>query len=388
MHNDDKFKVNEMGSKLKGYLFLVTYAILLYLAVSNIKAVLAFLGSVLVVLSPFILGVLFAYVLNILMNLFEKKLFHKMKTSKKTFVRKALRPLSILATFTLVIVFFTIIALFLIPQLEESISTFTSNMNSYIESINKFINNINDRFGLSGDIWNDITLNWNEIITKSSQFITAALPQIYNFTKNLTSGIINIVMGLIISIYLLAKKEKMIKIIKQLMYAFVPEKTANKLYDTGVQANKTFQSFISGQAIEALILGGLVFIGMLIFGFPYALLCSVIIAITALIPIFGAWIGAIPSAFIILMAQPQKAIWFIIFIVILQQLEGNLIYPKVVGDSIGLDGLWVLFALIVGGSFFGLAGMLIGIPGFAVLYTIVRRITNRKLKEKKISIHE
>lgn len=387
MKDDDKFRVNEMGSKLKGYLFLITYAILLYLAVSNIKAVLAFLGTILVVLSPFILGILFAYVLNILMNLFEKKLFRKMKTSKKPFVRKLLRPLSIFATFTLVAAFFTVIALFLIPQLEESISTLTSNMNSYMESINKFINGITDRFGLSGEIWNDITLNWNEIITKSSQFISAALPQIYNFTKSLTNGIINLVMGLIISIYLLSKKEKMITILKKLMYAFTPEKTANKLYDTGVQANKTFQNFISGQATEALILGGLVFIGMLIFRFPYALLCSVIIAITALIPIFGAWIGAIPSAFIILMAQPQKAIWFILFIVILQQLEGNFIYPKVVGDSIGLDGLWVLFALIVGGSLFGLAGMLIGIPAFAVLYTIIKRITNRKLREKKITIN-
>lgn len=384
--DDDKFRVNEMGSKLKGYMFLITYAILLYLAVSNIKAVLAFLGTILVVLSPFILGIVFAYVLNILMNLFEKKLFRKMKTSKKPIVRKLLRPLSILTTFTVVFTFFTVIALFMVPQLAESITTLTSNMNTYLSSLNKFANDLADRFHLSGEFWNDISLNWNEIITKSSQFITAALPQIYNFTKNLTNGIINIIMGLIISIYLLAKKEKMIMILKKLLYAFTPQKTANKVIDTGVQANKIFQGFISGQAIEALILGGLVFIGMLIFGFPYALLCSVIIAVTALIPIFGAWIGAIPSAFIILMAQPHKAIWFILFIVILQQLEGNLIYPKVVGDSIGLDGLWVLFALIVGGSLFGLAGMLIGIPVFAVLYTIVKRITHRKLKERKINI--
>ena len=173
---------------------------------------------------------------------------------------------------------------------------------------------------------------------------------------------------------------------KQLLYAFTTKETATKIVDTGVQANKTFQNFIAGQATEALILGGLVLLGMLIFNFPYAVLCSVIIAVTALIPIFGAWIGTIPCVFIILMAQPQKALWFVVFIVILQQLENNLIYPKVVGDSIGLDGLWVLFALIVGGSLFGLAGMLMGIPAFAVLYVIIRRITRRKLKEKNIVI--
>ncbi len=386
MKEDEKFRVNEMGSRLKGYMFLITYAILLYLAVSNIDAVLALAGKIIVVLSPFILGILFAYVLNILMNLFERKLYIRLKISRKPLARKLLRPLSIFSTFAVVFAFLTVIALFLVPQLEESISTLTSNMGNYLQSINKFLNSLADRFGLSGEIWHDITLNWNEIITKSSQFISAALPQIYNFTKSLTNGIINIIMGLIISIYLLSKKEKMITILKKLLYAFTPQKTANKVIDIGIQANRTFQSFISGQAIEALILGCLVFIGMLIFGFPYALLCSVIIAVTALIPVFGAWIGAIPSVFIILMAQPQKAIWFIIFIVVLQQLENNLIYPKVVGESIGLDGLWVLFALVVGGSLFGLAGMLIGIPAFAVLYTIIRRITNRRLKEKKINM--
>jgi predicted PurR-regulated permease PerM len=383
MKEDEKFRVNEMSSRLKGYLFLITYAILLYLAVSNIDAVLAVIGRIIVVLSPFILGVLFAYVLNILMNLFERKVYIRLKTSRKPYIRKLFRPLSIFSTFAVVFAFLTVIALFLIPQLEESISTLTSNMGNYLQSINKFINDIAERFGLSGEIWKDITLNWNEILTKSSQFISAALPQIYNFTKSLTNGIINIIMGLIISIYLLSKKEKMITILKKLLYAFTPQKTANKVIDIGIQANRTFQSFISGQAIEALILGGLVFVGMLIFGFPYALLCSVIIAVTALIPVFGAWIGAIPSAFIILMAQPQKAVWFIVFIVILQQLENNLIYPKVVGESIGLDGLWVLFALVVGGSLFGLAGMLIGIPAFAVLYAIIRRITNRRLREKR-----
>jgi predicted PurR-regulated permease PerM len=338
------------------------------------------------VLSPFILGILFAYVLNIVMVFFEGHLFHKLDKSKKSFLRKLCRPLSVLTTFTVVFLFLTIISLFMVPQLSESILTLKNNMNSYLEALNTFINDLAERYHLTGDIWNEISINWNEIIKKSSQFVSAAIPQIYIFTKNLTNGIINIIMGLMVSIYLLSTKEKLIRNMKQLLYAFIPEETASKIIDTGVQANKTFQDFIAGQATEALILGALVLLGMLIFNFPYAVLCSVIIAVTALIPIFGAWIGTIPCVFIILMAQPQKALWFIVFIVVLQQLENNLIYPKVVGNSIGLDGLWVLFALIVGGSLFGLAGMLLGIPAFAVLYIIIRRITKRKLKEKNIVI--
>ncbi len=378
--------MSEMGHKLKGYLLLITYAILLYLVASNIKSVLAFLSTILLVLSPFILGIIFAYVLNIIMVFFERHLFNKLDKSKKPFLRKLRRPLSILTTFTVVFLFLTIISLFMVPQLSESILTLRSNMNGYLDSLNKFINNLADKYNLTGDIWNEISINWNEILNKSSQFVSAAIPQIYTFTKNLTNGIINIIMGVIVSIYLLAQKEKLIRNMKQLLYAFTPKETATKIVDTGIQANKTFQDFIAGQATEALILGALVLLGMLIFNFPYAVLCSVIIAVTALIPIFGAWIGTIPCAFIILMAQPQKALWFIVFIVILQQLENNLIYPRVVGNSIGLDGLWVLFALIVGGSLFGLAGMLVGVPAFAVLYVIIRRITKRKLKEKNIVI--
>ncbi len=378
--------MNEWGNKLKGYIILITYAILLYLAVSNISDVIAFLGNILAVLSPFILGIVFAYILNILMSLFERKLYCKLDQSKKSFVRKLKRPLSILTTFVVVFAFITAISLFVVPQLSQSISTLTSNMNGYLESLQKFINDTMIKYNLTGELWSSININWNEIVAKTSDVLRVALPQILIFTLGLTNGIINFIMGLIISIYLLATKEKMIKILKKLTYAFTSKNTSARLIDTSVQTNKAFQNFISGQLTEALIIGVLVFIGMLIFKFPYALLCSVIIAVTSVIPIFGAWIGAIPSAFIILMAQPPKAIWFILFIVILQQLEGNLIYPRVVGNSIGLDGLWVLFAIVVGGSLFGLTGVLLGIPAFAVLYAIIRRITYRKLREKNIEV--
>lgn len=378
--------MNELGTKLKGYLLLITYGILLYLGVSHILEVLAFLGRILTVLAPFILGLLFAFILNIPMSLLERKLFYRLEKSKRPYMRKLKRPLSLITTFILMFSFITIIMLFLGPQLSQSIATLTTNSKGYLSTLERFINDIALRFNLTGELWSQFAINWNEIITRSTQFTTAALQGLFNLTMSLTNGIINFIMGLIVSAYLLAQKEKLTRIVKKLVYGFTSRSTAERLIDTGAQANKTFQNFVSGQLTEALILGILVFIGMLIFGFPYAVLCSVIIAVTAVIPIFGAWIGAIPSAFIILMVDPPKALWFIVFIVILQQLEGNLIYPKVVGNSIGLDGLWVLFALIVGGSLFGLAGMLLGIPTFAVFYVILRRVTHRKLREKNIVV--
>ncbi len=378
--------MNELGTKLKGYLLLITYGILLYLGVSHIHEVLAFLGRILTVLTPFILGLLFAFILNIPMSLLERELFYRLEKSKRPYMRKLKRPLSLITTFILMFSFITIIMLFLGPQLSQSIATLTTNSKGYLSTLERFINDIALRFNLTGELWSQFAINWNEIITRSTQFTTAALQGLFNLTMSLTNGIINFIMGLIVSAYLLAQKEKLTRIVKKLVYGFTSRSTAERLIDTGAQANKTFQNFVSGQLTEALILGILVFIGMLIFGFPYAVLCSVIIAVTAVIPIFGAWIGAIPSAFIILMVDPPKALWFIVFIVILQQLEGNLIYPKVVGNSIGLDGLWVLFALIVGGSLFGLAGMLLGIPTFAVFYVILRRVTHRKLREKNIVV--
>ncbi len=370
----------------KNYLILITYAILLYLGIKNIGAVLAFLSNVIKILMPFILGVLFAYVLNILMSFFERKMLYKLDNSKKHFLRKTKRPLAILLTFLTVILFFTGIMNFVVPQLSQNIATLARKIPDYIKSVEYYINDKIDALNLRGDFWNTVNQNWNEIINKTSQFISKAVTGIFILTVGLTNTIIDFFLSLIITIYILSAKEKLIRIIKKLIYAFLPERTSARILDIGSQANKTFQGFIAGQLTEALILGVLVFIGMLIFRFPYALLCSTIIAVTAIIPIFGAWIGIVLSAFIVFMAEPSKTLWFILFIIILQQIEGNLIYPRVVGSSIGLDGLWVLFGLVVGGSLFGIVGMLLGIPAFAVLYAIIRRVTNRRLKEKNIVV--
>ncbi|WP_283699386.1 AI-2E family transporter, partial [Clostridium perfringens] len=213
---------------------------------------------------------------------------------------------------------------------------------------------------------------------------SAFLGYLLDFTLGITYGVINFFLSLILAIYMLASKEILISQLKLIIYAFVSKNKADRIIELGKMCNEMFSKFILGQCTEALVIGVLCFIGMIILKMPYALLISVVIGVTALIPVFGAFLGTIPSAFIILIMDPIKALWFIIFIIVLQQLEGNLIYPRVVGSSIGLSALWVMFAMIVGGSLFGIIGMLIGIPIFGVVFKILKRVANRKINEKGI----
>ena len=173
---------------------------------------------------------------------------------------------------------------------------------------------------------------------------------------------------------------------KQILYAFSKKSIADKIIEIGKLANVTFAKFITGQCIEAVILGALCFVGMNIFSMPYSLLISVLIGVTALIPVFGAFIGTIPAVFLILIINPIQALWFIVFILCLQQFEGNIIYPKVVGNSVGLSAIWVMLAMLVGGSTLGLIGMLIGIPTFSVAYQLIKEYTNKRLTNKNINI--
>jgi predicted PurR-regulated permease PerM len=198
-------------------------------------------------------------------------------------------------------------------------------------------------------------------------------------------GMIDFFLGFIFSIYILAEKEKLGSQIRKLMYAYLPEKVVSKILSVCSLSERTFSRFLSGQCLEAFILGSMFFIVMVIFQFPYALLISVLIGFTALIPIFGAFIGCVIGAFLILMVNPLTALLFILMFVILQQIEGNFIYPRVVGGSIGLPSMWVLVAVTVGGSTMGIAGMLIFIPMFSVLYTLLREAVNRRLVLRKVN---
>ncbi len=233
-----------------------------------------------------------------------------------------------------------------------------------------------------------LKLDWSQLIEKVTSVVSDGGKAIVSLTMGVTTGVINMVTALVFAVYMLASKEKLIRNLKRVIFAFLPREQAKTVVSVGALANRIFSGFVSGQFTEALILGTLCYLGMTILRLPYALLVSVIIAATSLIPIFGAYIGAVLGGVIIIFIDPLSCLWFIIFIICLQNFEGNIIYPRVVGGSIGLPGIWVMLAIFVCGDLFGLIGVLLGVPTFSVLYAILKTVTAKRLEDRNISYEQ
>lgn len=380
------FTLKEMKNKVKESLIVGTYIVVLAFLLLNVKGVTMVLGNIIVIIKPIIIALAMAFVLNILMRIFENKVFFFLDKQKSKFLRNLKRPLSILATFLFVIGMIVGITLFVIPQFIESLSTLIDAVPGYLNSFEAMLDKHLSSIELMKVIQDSVIDAWKEVLQVAGQLIGKSVTGILSVTVNITNMIFNFVVALVLAIYLLANKEKLILQSKKLLFAFLKRDVVEKILEVGRLTNVTFSSFIGGQCTEAIILGILCFIGMNIFKMPYALLISVLISVTSLIPVFGAFIGTIPAVFIILIINPIKAIWFVIFIIVLQQLEGNIIYPKVVGSSVGLSAIWVMVAITVGGSAFGLIGMLIGVPTVSVIYQLVSNATNNKLNKKGIRV--
>ncbi|MGG7142522.1 AI-2E family transporter [Clostridium nigeriense] len=378
--------MKEINKKFKENILLGTYLIILYFILSNLKLVGSTFGNIFNIINPFIIAFSMAFVLNLPMMFFENKVFNFLDKEKSSFIRGLKRPLSILATFITLIGLIIALGLFVIPQLLSSVSTLLVAVPDYLKSFEGLINQYFTSTEILQNIYNTLMGTWKELLQFSANFLTTSLSGILNTTVTITSGIINFILSLVLTIYMLASKETLIYQLKKFLYAFTKKDFADKTVEIGRLANNTFSKFITGQCVEACILGALCFIGMNIFSMPYPLLISVLIGVTALIPVFGAFIGTIPAVFLILIINPIQALWFIIFILCLQQFEGNIIYPKVVGNSVGLSAIWVMLAMIVGGSTLGLVGMLIGIPIFSVAYQLIKEYTNKRLSNKEIKL--
>lgn len=374
--------------KLKSNMLLATYIVVLSFLLLNIKDVLNLFAYILGILNPFLLAIAIAFVLNLPMKFFDNKLLAGLDKNKSNFVKNLKRPLAIILALFSVIGVITGIIIYVIPQLSESISTLIKIIPESIKSFEELMTQNSSSINILNEVWNQILVMWKEIIQILGQVTGALLTQLLDITIGVTSTIANFFVALVLSIYMLSSKEKLILQIKKFLYAFTNKKVSDKTIEIARISNKMFSNFVAGQIIEAIIIGILCFIGMSIFRMPYALLISVIISVTALIPVFGAFIGTIPSAFIILMVEPITALWFLVLIIVIQQIEGNLIYPRVVGNSLGLSGIWVMFAMLIGGSTFGLLGMLLGIPLFGVIYTVLGALTNNRLKSKSLEASE
>lgn len=366
----------------KDIIIIISYIALVIFALVNFSKIIAFLGKVISIFSPFLLGIILAFVLNVLNNFIEKKIFGKIKPSK--IWNKIKRPLCI--TLSLILVFLTIFFVMnlLIPQLKNSASLFTDTLPAYKEDIIGILN----KFDVDESTVNKVGEyldNFGKVIT---DYIKGNSKDVITVTTEVATSVINIIskgiITLVFAIYMIAQKETLSRQINKVMKAYLKPKTINKINTVGTLANKTFSNFVTGQCLEALIFGSLVFVGMLIFRFPYASTIGVLLGFTALIPIFGAFIGTAIGFILIMMVSPVKAILFVVFIIVLQQIEGNLIYPRVVGKSIGLPGMWVLLSVTVGGSIGGILGMLIATPLCSLLYALFTRMINDRLKSNKI----
>lgn len=366
----------------KDIIIIISYIALVIFALVNFSKIIAFLGKVISIFSPFLLGIILAFVLNVLNNFIEKKIFGKIKPSK--IWNKIKRPLCI--TLSLILVFLTIFFVMnlLIPQLKNSASLFTDTLPAYKEDIIGILN----KFDVDESTVNKVGEyldNFGKVIT---DYIKGNSKDVITVTTEVATSVINIIskgiITLVFAIYMIAQKETLSRQINKIMRAYLKPKTINKINTIGTLANKTFSNFVTGQCLEALIFGSLVFVGMLIFRFPYASTIGVLLGFTALIPIFGAFIGTAIGFILIMMVSPIKAILFVVFIIVLQQIEGNLIYPRVVGKSIGLPGMWVLLSVTVGGSIGGILGMLIATPLCSLLYALFTKMVNDRLKSNKI----
>ena len=368
--------------EMRKWIILILIAIFSYWGLNNFDKLLGVINTGYKVLEPFILGGAIAFVLNILVNKIEKYLNKWIKNRRFKLVRFISIILSLLI-FILVIVF---TAFLLIPELIENIQMLMGSVPGLIGDAQNSILNLLDKYP---DIQNEISKMFAEsgnvstiISNVLNYFITGAI----GFIGSLVSSFITIFTAIIFAIYMLAQKEYLIRGTKKVLYSLLNKKRADKLVEIGTLANKTFSKFISGQCLEAIILGGLMFIAFTISGFPYALMLAVLTAITSLIPIFGALIAMVIGAILIGIGDPVQAIIFVIVFQVVQQIEGNFIYPRVVGASVGLSPLWTLLAITVGGNLFGIPGILLGLPVASVLYALIKELVNGRLKNKAIKI--
>lgn len=344
-------------------------------------------GTISSVLTPFAAGAALAFVLNVPMRGFEKLL----KGIKKKVLR---RIISVTLTLICVCVLLGLVFWMLIPQLLEAVRNLIPSIgNFFIGAEEFFMNLFNDNKELLNWLAQKANLesfNWSSVVQWAMGIVSSGLQSLVNglfeTVGGVLSGLFDAFIAVFFAIYCLFQKETLARQARKVLYAFLPEKAADKTIEIAILSNETFANFLSGQCIEVCILGALFALAMTIFGMPYAPLVSVLIAVTAFIPIVGAWIGCVVGAFLMFVNDPGslQPVWFVVMSVVLQQLENNLIYPHVVGSSIGLSGFWVLLAVGVGGELFGVGGMFIMIPVTSIIYAIVRDITNKRLSNLDI----
>lgn len=375
---------------VKKILGIITFTLILMAVLMNFKAVGNYIVFLWGIVFPFVLGGAIAFILNIPMSAIEKQ-FCKIKTKSQKGEKlrnKIIRPVSMVLAILLVFLIIGIVIGVVVPQLGETINSIGESMAKSLPKIQVWLEQIfQDQEEIVNYIKN-LDFDWQNWLDSIKDFAWSGAGSVLSYTMSATmmvvNGVVTFFIAVIFALYILVQKENLGRQCRKLITAVFPQKTVDKILTICTLSYKTFSRFITGQCLEAMILGTMFFIAMTIFRLPYALLVGGLIAFTALIPIVGAFIGCFVGALLILMVNPMQAVFFVILFLILQQVEGNLIYPHVVGNSVGLPSIWVLFAVTVGGKLMGIMGMLVFIPLMSVLYSLLREWVNRRISVKKV----
>lgn len=353
----------------------VCTAVLLYLGISHFDVVRRFIGGIYGVLSPFVIAFVMAFLLNTPVKWFENNFFKDIKGK---------RGMAIICSYVVAAILISSIVVMIAPQVVDSIRTVVSTIPGYIKQITSTLEYLTTEYHWDPKFVETVTETLNTAFKSVSSIALGLIPEVFNLSFSLGSLVIDLFMAIIASVYMLMTKERLIFQFKKILYSFLKEKNANRIVEIGKRTNLMFSKFINGKMIDSLIIGILCFIGTLFIYSPYALLIGVIIGVTNMIPFFGPFIGAIPSALILLIISPWDALIFAIFILALQQFDGNILGPKILGDSTGLAPIWVLVAITIGGGLFGFVGMIAGVPTFAVLYSLLSENMDKRLEKKNI----
>ena len=376
-----KVEWNKRYTTIAVYSFtVIACSIILYMFISNAGEFSSKISGMIATLRPFIIGGAIAYILNFMLKFYENLLSKWDKFDKQS--KKVKRSVGLVLTYISASIMLYLFLQFVLPQLLDSILGLANSIPQYVKELSNITNELIGKVDLDPQFIDVLMKQWNDLVNTVITIITNMVPVIGNWVLELSSSLFSIFIGVIVSIYMLIDKEKLLALCRKIVFAFSPNERAKFILRIARISNDTFGKFLVGKIIDSLIIGILTFCILSICKMPYTLLISVVIGITNIIPFFGPFFGAIPSVIIVLFVSPTKALWLVLIVFVIQQIDGNIIGPKILGDTIGISAFWILFSLLIFSKLLGVVGMIVGVPIFAVVYSLIKETVEVRLKDK------
>ena len=376
-----KVEWNKRYTTIAVYSFaVIACSIILYMFISNAGEFSNKISGMISTLRPFIIGGAMAYILNFMLKFYENLLSKWDKFDKQS--KKVKRSVGLVLTYISASIMLYLFLQFVLPQLLDSILGLANSIPQYVKELSNITNELIGKVDLDPQFIDVLMKQWNDLVNTVITIITNMVPVIGNWVLELSSSLFSIFIGVVVSIYMLIDKEKLLALCRKIVFAFSSNERAKFILRIARISNDTFGKFLVGKIIDSLIIGVLTFCILSICKMPYTLLISVIIGITNIIPFFGPFFGAIPSVIIVLFVSPTKALWLVLIVFVIQQIDGNIIGPKILGDTIGISAFWILFSLLIFSKLLGFVGMIVGVPIFAVVYSLIKETVEVRLKDK------